>query len=64
MGELGGNIILIGNTPINQIERVVIHEMGHCYGLNHCESNHCVMSPKRNSDWLKLNFCDECLKKF
>jgi predicted Zn-dependent protease len=63
VGELGGNLIIIGKNPANTTERVLIHEMGHCYGLDHCENPTCVMSQTRENDNLKLNFCDDCKKK-
>ncbi len=64
VGELGGNLIIIGKNPNNTTERVLIHEMGHCFGLDHCENPMCVMSQTRENDNLKLNFCDDCKKKF
>lgn len=64
VGELNGNLIIIGKNPINTTERVLIHEMGHCFGLDHCENPTCVMSQTRENDHLKLNFCDDCKKKF
>lgn len=64
VGELNGNLLIIGKNPSNTIERVLIHEMGHCLGLDHCESPTCVMSHTRENDNLKLNFCDDCKKKF
>ena len=63
-GEYNGNTIIIGKNRRNKLERVVIHEMGHCYGLDHCENPTCVMSQTRENDNLKLNFCDDCKKKF
>jgi len=64
IGEYNGNIIIIGKNSRNTLERVLIHEMGHCYGLDHCENPTCVMSETRENDNLKLNFCDDCQKKF
>ena len=64
VGEINGNLIIIGKNPINTTERVLIHEMGHCLGLDHCDNSMCVMSQTRENDNLKLNFCDDCKKKF
>jgi len=64
IGEFNGNCIIIGKNSRKTLERVLIHEMGHCLGFNHCENPTCVMSDTRENDNLKLNFCEDCQKKF
>jgi len=55
--------IVIDSKYINDFIRVsIIHEIGHIYGLSHCENNYCTMS----EDCLNLNntkFCLKCINK-
>lgn len=43
----------------------VVHELGHTYGLVHCEKKWCVMSfspSVKNVDFKKDSFCTDCAK--
>ena len=53
------SIIIDGRFPTDILKTSTIHEIGHIYGLSHCENNYCVM----NEDCLGLNnlkFCKKC----
>lgn len=51
---------------LSRLRKESIHEMGHCFGLDHCENPNCVM---RYSNSIKAvddktnQFCDECQVK-
>lgn len=52
---------------LDRIRKLAIHEVGHTYGLNHCETLNCVMQDCKGSikpvDQESGAFCKKCLKK-
>jgi len=49
----------------SRLVKAVLHELGHAFGLKHCE-NECVMNPPTNlKEWdsRPTNFCQKCMRK-
>lgn len=52
--------------PVLFRERLVkesIHELGHTFGLSHCEDHLCAMAPSHAVEWIDLkgrSFCEAC----
>lgn len=47
----------------NRLIRESVHELGHTYGLKHCDDLDCVMRPSsyvEEIDFKSYNFCDKC----
>jgi archaemetzincin len=45
-------------------EKEAIHELGHTYGLGHCEDRSCVMSFSNtlaDTDYKRSQFCAQCI---
>ena len=79
--QLGGKISVVSTFRLNEIayglpenrklteERLskeAIHELGHNFGLLHCENYLCVMHPSTSVEEVDLKtarFCDACLEK-
>ena len=52
---------------VRRLVKVIIHELGHCYGLVHCNNDKCVMYLSNNIvsiDNKNDNFCDKCEEFF
>lgn len=53
----------------DRIEKILLHEIGHNFGLNHCESfnNFCFMNSAKHSiktiDKERIFLCENCLSK-
>lgn len=62
LSESYGNITLVNETTYLGLKRVIIHEIGHNSGLEHCDNQNCVMSINRTDDNHTLYFCDKCKK--
>lgn len=62
LSELNGNILIVNEKNYIGLKRVIIHEIGHNTGLQHCENKNCVMSIDRNDDIHTMSLCDECKK--
>jgi len=54
--------VSIVTTDIN-INKTIIHEIGHTYGLSHCEDKTCVMTVY-DEDSDSGSFCDKCKNLF
>lgn len=49
-----------------RLERETIHELGHTFGLRHCENFECVMTSSMTADDIDIksaNFCQSCKKE-
>ncbi len=49
-----------------RITKLLLHELGHTFGLQHCENGHCVMAfanSLHELDMQSSQYCDECRKK-
>lgn len=53
------NIILDGRYW--DIQQTAIHELGHMFGLSHCDNEFCIMSTNDHPDRIIL-FCNKCLE--
>ena len=76
LGDVSGNFCVISDYLIHSIEpartnkrlmTVVIHEIGHNLGLQHCPDDKCIMS-EQNGKILKLDnsgndYCNKCKSK-
>ena len=78
--ELGGKTALISITRLRQeyyglrpdknlfelrILKEAVHELGHCFGLNHCPNSRCVMhfsNSLQDTDYKSHEFCNNCKK--
>jgi len=65
LGDMSGNCSIISDYLFNsadtalfkhRLKTVVLHEMGHNIGLDHCTLDQCIMSDKN----AKLFFLDDC----
>jgi predicted Zn-dependent protease len=52
-----GKVILVRNNEF--MEKTIIHEVGHTYGLKHCENVNCVMGTY-NDNYDTGDFCTKC----
>lgn len=52
---------------LSRLEKTVIHELGHSFGLTHCQDRRCVMyssSRIENTDFKDAGFCPTCEELF
>jgi len=79
--DLGGKVALISLTRLREefygnseneklfFDRIVkeaVHELGHTFGLKHCDNPKCVMhfsNSLLDTDIKETDFCEECRKK-
>jgi archaemetzincin len=73
LGYIGGNTSVVSDYRLesadrelfeNRLKKVVLHELGHNFGLSHCTVDSCIMS-ETNGDIVKLNktgggYCKRC----
>jgi len=53
-------------TPRKRLFKLAAHELGHVFGLAHCQTYHCLMNGSnslRESDGAPVHLCPDCLKK-
>ena len=60
MTHLGGSVVVVRGGE--HLRETLIHEIGHTYGLNHCEDLTCIMAIQ-NDDMDSGEFCRKCKKK-
>jgi hypothetical protein len=63
LSEKYGNILIVNEKKYTGLKRVIIHEIGHNSGFDHCGNKNCVMSIDRTNDAKAINFCNNCLNK-
>lgn len=81
VAQKGGKICLISLYRLNQryyslqsdagllkerASKEAVHELGHCFGLNHCDNDGCVMAFSNeivSVDKKGAKFCDSCKQK-
>ncbi len=65
MGYLSGKVCVVSTFRIKDINKrlplIALHEIGHIYGLPHCNNKCLMLSPK--PDYTVKNFCNECQLK-
>jgi archaemetzincin len=47
----------------SRIAKTAVHELGHVFGLTHCDDYECVMAPSHSVEWLDLKspaICESC----
>lgn len=50
-------------VELTRLKKVAIHEIGHTFGIGHCNVSTCVMHAGSNIDKETDNFCPDCNKK-
>ncbi len=68
LGYRPGNSCVVSSFRINkknraaQLYKVIVHEIGHTEGLNHCPEKTCLMRDAEGGNPLdeEQDFCDEC----
>ena len=58
VSRIKGSVILLQNGIF--MHETLIHEMGHIFGLYHCDNLRCVMAIK-NDEYDEGKFCDKCM---
>ena len=59
LSEYMGNTLIVVDDNYLNLRRVVIHEIGHTQGLDHCDDNHCYMSTNRDDNEV-FYLCKKC----
>lgn len=52
---------------LSRVEKTVLHELGHSFGITHCRDRHCVMYSSvriEDTDFKSADFCPTCLELF
>jgi archaemetzincin len=55
-----------GPLVLQRLQKETVHEIGHTFGLGHCENFNCVLHPStyvEEIDLKSVNFCDDCKNK-
>ena len=75
LGSLGGRACVVSlfrlrkDQPgvqklVERLEKVVVHEVGHTFGLPHCETRRCIMEDAKGTiktvDGETIEFCEKC----
>jgi archaemetzincin len=68
LGFLQGESSVVSSYRVRGLDnksklfKVVVHELGHNYGLQHCTTKTCIMKAAEGRDIFKeeLGFCDKC----
>jgi len=78
LGVIGGKSCIVStfqleggvsyNRFIDRLNKVVLHELGHNFGLRHCKNDsHCLMTNTKGTleelDGEEFKFCDKCKTK-
>jgi predicted Zn-dependent protease len=56
-----GKLVVVSNT-CNHLKKTIFHELGHTFGMDHCDDNKCIMGT-RNIMTCNGEFCNNCKTK-
>ena len=56
-----GKLVVASNT-CNHLKKTILHELGHTFGMDHCDDNKCIMGT-RNIMTCNGEFCNNCKTK-
>jgi hypothetical protein len=56
-----GKLVVASNT-CNHLKKTILHELGHTFGMDHCDDNKCIMGT-RNIMTCNDEFCNNCKTK-
>jgi hypothetical protein len=56
-----GKLVVASNT-CNHLKNTILHELGHTFGMDHCDDNKCIMGT-RNIMTCNDEFCNNCKTK-
>ena len=56
-----GKLVVASNT-CNHLKKTIFHELGHTFGMDHCDDNKCIMGT-RNIMTCNGEFCNNCKTK-
>ena len=69
IGSVGGHVAVISSTLPSKkkhsdehLVKLMMHELGHSFGLNHCKDEHCFMVDAEHGNKFSktLSFCPQC----
>lgn len=68
LGSSGNHVCIVSTYRLSksnkdeQLKKVVLHELGHTFGLPHCENKSCFMRDAKGGNPLneEIHFCEQC----
>jgi hypothetical protein len=64
LGEMNGNIVIVRSSSKNykvNLTQVILHEIGHNQGFEHCDDVNCVMNVN-GLNYSSTELCEKCRK--